>query len=183
VFFRKRHDDEAALRRFAHESSYITDRAILLERTEREVKEHTSAEDVAILVRDGSASYASTSNGERVTISENDPGILALRAWHKPVDLHAVSESELRGEYAFPMISRGELVGVLICGAKHDNEVYAPDESDALLTLAHGVGTTLATLSGRGDTAMESAKETQALIVEKFDALMSQVRRALPPLQ
>jgi hypothetical protein len=181
VFFRKRHDDEAALRRFASESSYITDRTTLLERTEREVKEHTSAKDVAILVRDGSASYASASNGERITVSENDPGILALRAWHKPVDLHGVSESELRGEYAFPMISRGELVGVLICGAKHDNEVYAPDESDALLTLAHGVGTTLGTLSNRGDSAVESARETQALIVEKFDALMSQVRQALPP--
>ena len=181
VFFRKRHDDEAALRRFAHESTYITDRVVLLERTEREVMEHTSAEDVSILVRDGSASYASTSNGERVTISENDPGILALRAWHKPVDLHAVSDSALHGEFAYPMISRGELVGVLICGAKPDNEVYAPDESDALLALAHGVGTTLSTLSSRGDSALESARETRALIVEKFDALMRQVRRALPP--
>ena len=80
------HADEAALRRFAHESSYITDRTTLLERTKREVKEHTSAGEVAVLVRDGSASYASASNGERVTVSENDPGILALRAWHKAGD-------------------------------------------------------------------------------------------------
>ena len=181
VFFRKRHDDEAALRRFAHESSYITDRTTLLERTEREVKEHTSAGEVALLIRDGSASYASASNGERVTVSENDPGILALRAWHKPVDLHTVSESALRGEFAFPMISRGELVGVLICGAKHDNEVYAPDESDALLTLAHEVGTTLGTLSSRDDSAADSTRATQAIIVEKLDALMSQVRSTLPP--
>jgi hypothetical protein len=181
VFFRKRHDDEAALRRFAHEASYITDRAVLMERTEREVKEHTSAQDVAILVLDGSVSYASASNGKFVAVSENDPGILALRAWHKPIDLHAVPDSQLRGEFAYPMISRGELVGVLICGAKHDNEVYAPDESDALLTLAHGVGTALGTLSSRGDNAAESARETQALIVQKLDALMSQVQRVLPP--
>ena len=49
VFFRKRHEDEAALRRFAHESSYITDRGILLDRAVREVLEHTNAADATIL--------------------------------------------------------------------------------------------------------------------------------------
>jgi hypothetical protein len=181
VFFWKRHADEAALRRFAHESAYITDPSVLLDRTVREVMDHTGAERAMVLVRDGSASYVSAADGERTTISENDPALVALRAWHKAVDLHSIPDSQLRGEYAFPMVSRGELVGALVCGAKHDNEVYAPDESDALLTLAHGVGTTLGTLSSRGDSAVESARETQALIVEKFDALMSQVRRALPP--
>ncbi len=44
VLFRKRHDDESALRRFAHESSYITDAATLLERTVQNVRDHTNAE-------------------------------------------------------------------------------------------------------------------------------------------
>jgi hypothetical protein len=181
VFFWKRHADEAALRGFAHESSYITDCSVLLERTVREVREHTGAESAAILLRDGSGSYVSPSNRERLAVSENDTAIIALRAWNRPVDLHALRETELRGEYAFPMISRGELVGALICGPKPDGELYAPDESDALLTLAHAVGVALDTMSTRTDYIVELVRATQSLMIEKFDALTSQVRLALPP--
>ena len=61
-------------------------------------------------------------------------------------DLNLFPGSQLRGEFAFPMTSRGELVGVLVCAPKRDGEAYAPDESEALLALAHGVGTALDTL-------------------------------------
>jgi len=80
-----------------------------------------------------------------------------------------------------PSLPRGELVAALVCGSKADGELCTPDESDALLALAHGVGAALDTLLSRGDSAVQSARETQALIVEKLDALMNQVRRALPP--
>ena len=171
VLFRKRHEDEAALRRFAHESSYITDCSILLDRAVREVTEHTNAADATILVQDGAAAYTSAkSDGARTIASENDPGILALRAWHKPVDLGSLSASVLRGEYAFPMISRGTLVGVLVCGAKRNGEVYAPDESEALLALAHGVGTALDVLSTQRDRPNE-------LILSKLDELHEDVKR------
>ena len=63
-----------------------------------------------------------------------------MKAWGKPVDLHLLYGSELHGELAFPMISRGDLLGALLCGPKRDGEGYAPDESDALLALARGVG-------------------------------------------
>ena len=184
VIFRKRYEDEAALRRFAHEASYITDRSTLLERAVRTVKEHTSADDAGVLVRDGAAKYASASDGEHIEVGENDPGIVALRAWHKPLDLHALPDSDLRGEFAFPMISRGELVGALICGPKRDGEAYAPDESDALLTLAHGVATALDTLSRRNDTAIESLQETLALMFEQQRIALVQIveeRRAPGP--
>ena len=84
VFFRKRHDDESALRRFGHEASYISDRSTLLDRAVKTVKEHTSADDAAILVRDGAAVYAFATDSQRAEVSENDPGIVALRAWNKP---------------------------------------------------------------------------------------------------
>jgi len=153
VFFRKRHEDEAALRRFAHEASFITDRSILLERAVREVKEHTNAVDATILVQNGAAGFATATEpaGAGASASENDPGILALRAWRKPIDLGSFENSVLRGEFAFPMFSRGALVGVLVCGAKRNGEAYAPDESDALLALAHGVGTALDVLSAQRD--------------------------------
>ncbi len=171
VFFRRRHEDEAALRRFAHECSFITDRSVLLERAVREVKEHTDAAEATILMQDGAAAYTSAkSEGARTIASENDPGILALRAWHKPVDLGSLKDSVLRGEFAFPMVSRGALMGVLVCGAKLNGEVYAPDESEALLALAHGVGTALDVLSAQRDQPNE-------LVLSKLDELREALKR------
>jgi hypothetical protein len=172
VFFRKRHEDEAALRRFAHESSYISDRSVLLERAVSEVREHVHVDAATIFVRDGAASYVSVSNGE--CVSENDPLLIALRAWNKPVDLRDI-KTELRGEVAFPMVSRGMLVGVLVCGSKRDGQSYAPDESDALLALARGVGTAVDTLSSQRDGAMEPLRDTLAMIVEKLEAIQGKL--------
>jgi hypothetical protein len=171
VFFRKRHEDESALRRFAHEASYISDRSTLLDRAVQTVKEHTTAEEAAILVRDGAATFALASDGEGAEVSENDPGIVALRAWNKPIDLHAFPDSQLRGEFAFPMIARGDLLGALICGPKREGDAYAPDESEALLALAHGVGTALGTLSSQGNGVLESIRDTQALTLQELQNL------------
>jgi hypothetical protein len=174
VLFRKRYEDEAALRSFAHEASYITDRSILLERAVREVKEHTDATEATILVQDAAAAYTSvTSDGACTIASENDPGILALRAWHKPVDLGSLDDSVLRGDSAFPMVSRGTLVGVLVCGTKRNGEVYAPDESEALLALARGVGTALDVLSAQRDRSNE-------IVLSKLDELHEDVKRDRP---
>jgi hypothetical protein len=179
VFFRKRHEDESALRRFAHEAAYISDQSTLLDRVVQTVKEHTSARDATILVPDGAAAYAFATDGPRAQVSENDPGMIALRAWNKPIDLHLFPDSQLRGEFAFPMISRGGLVGALICGPKRDGEAYAPDESEALQALAHGVGTALDTLSSQSDGVMESIRETQTQMLQELQKLPREIVRAL----
>jgi hypothetical protein len=164
-FFRKRHEDEAALRRFAHESAYITDRTILLDRAIATVKQHGST-DASILTLNGAGVYAvhPPSNGAHTIVGENDPAIVALRAWQKPVDLEKFHDSDLSGQFAFPMASRGTLAGVLVCGSKQDSEVYAPDEADALMTLAHGVGSALGALSAEsGNSLAGIARELGAL--------------------
>ncbi len=175
VFFRKRHEDEAALRRFAVESAFISDRDILLSRATQEVLEHTDADAATILVRDDARGYVTRGNGSPARIDPNDPGIVALKAWSKPVNLHSLEDSELRGELAFPMISRGDLVGALVCGPKRDGEGYAPDESDALLALARGVGTALDTLSTQNGDAIASLQATQGLILEELRALAQRI--------
>lgn len=149
VLFQRRHEAEAALRRFGHEAGFITDRATLLERALFTVRTSTGAE-ASILVLD---------NG-RSSVDENDPALVALRAWHKPVDLERLPASALHGQFAFPMVARGELVGVLICGSKQDSEVYAPDESEALQSLADGVGSALSLLvhpNGNGNGMLDGA--------------------------
>jgi len=139
VFFRKRYEDEAALRRFAHEAGFITERSVLLERTVAIVRASTGADASILLLGNGAS-----------TIGENDPALVALRAWHKPVDLESLTSTDLRGQFAFPLVARGELVGALICGSKQDSEVYAPDESEALQLVADGVGSALGLLSQDG---------------------------------
>lgn len=178
VFFRKRNENVEALRRFAHESAFISDRATLLERTAREVRERIDVDDVAILTREGMEAYAVSSKAGVSAIGGNDPAIVALRAWGKPVDLTVSRGSELRGEVAFPMISRGTLVGALICGDKRDGEAYAPDESDALLALAHGVGMTLDAMSATGDRWRDAML---AAIRALPDAIADRLRSADAP--
>jgi K+-sensing histidine kinase KdpD len=179
VFFRQRHEDESALRNFAHEASYITDRSTLLDRAAQVVKQHTGAQSVAILVRDAPTSYALAIGPAPLEVGENDSAIVALRAWNKPIDLHAFPESQLRGDQAFPMLSRGQLVGALICGPKQDGDTYAPDESEALLALAHAVGVTLDTLSHHGDGVAASIRETQEQILLELQNLPHAITSAL----
>ncbi len=176
VFFHKRNDDESALRRFAHESSYINDGPTLLQRALRTVRDHTTAESADIFVRNGSATYVSASDGNVSAVSENDPAIVSLSAWNKPLDLHDLAGSQLPGELAFPMMSRGRLVGALVCGPKRDGETYAPDESDALLVLAHGVGSALDVL----DAKTERAGDPMIAELCRSVSALTEVTRSLP---
>lgn len=128
VFFRKRNEDISALRRFAQEAAFITDRDTLLQRTRAQVLEHSEASSVSITMLD-----------EPGAIDLNDPAILAMRTWHDAIELHRC-QTALVGEYAFPMFGRGSLLGVLVCGAKKNGEAFAPDEIDALKALAYGAG-------------------------------------------
>jgi hypothetical protein len=144
VFFRARHEHEHALRTFAHEAAFITDSDTLLDNTVHEVAAHAETDPVSILLRDerGNYSTARSSNGEIDSVSENDRAILKLRTWHAPLDLDEV-DTALQGSRAYPLISRGDLLGVLVCGGKRDGQAYAPDESEALSLLARSVGSAL----------------------------------------
>ncbi len=155
LFFRKRHEDEKAIREFAREAGYITDARIVVERASGVLREHADAATVEFALDDGSGYY-----GE---VTENDPAIISLRARHDVVDLHDV-HTELHGEFAFPMVARGRLVGALVLGPKRSGESYAPDESDAILQLTHSVGTSLDVLASKnGQSNGELLRSVQEL--------------------
>ncbi len=155
LFFRKRYEDEKAIRDFAREAAYITDPRVVIERAADVLGNHADASTVEFALDDGSDHYG--------TVSENDPAIVALRTHHNIVDLHDV-KTELHGEFAFPMFARGRLVGALVLGPKRSGESYAPDESDAVLQLAHGVGSTLDVLTSKvGTGAGELLRSLQEL--------------------
>ncbi len=138
VFFRKRHEDEMALRQFGREAPYITDTSTLLERAKSLIEERADATFATFALADGHGHYGS--------IDENDPAIVSMRTSQKAVDLQ-LQHSALQGEYAYPLVARGRMLGALAIGAKRSGESFAPDEREALEALVYGVANALDTLT------------------------------------
>jgi GAF domain-containing protein len=140
VFFRKRHEAEASLRAFALDAPYYTNARVLLERALDAVLRHAQPVHAGIWMKDErTPSYAlRVGDLPPVLVDVDDPALVAMRARHVVVDVHA-ARSALPGALAFPMTGGGELLGVLVCAAKRDEEAYAPDETAALEAVAEAV--------------------------------------------
>lgn len=168
VFFRRRHEDELALRRFARDVAFITSPGVVMERATQTLEQHADASTVEFALDDGRGYYG--------TVGENDAALVALRASHDVVDLHPM-ETAFRAEFAYPMLARGRLIGALVLGPKRSGEPYAPDESLAIAQLAHGVGVALDLLKARsGGTNDELVGAIRSLDVSSralTDALRS----------
>lgn len=143
VLFRERHEAETAMRTFARDAAYVTDPETLLALTLATVHRHAGSTAEGIWLREESGRYEMRAGTlPPVDIDENDPAALAMRSRRVAVDLHQ-TESALPGAMAFPMIVRGEVTGMLLCGPKADDETYAPDEREALGAIASAVGQAL----------------------------------------
>ena len=171
VLFRKRHDDERALLDFAREAAFVTESNALLDQAIAKVKRHTDARSAAILL-DASNTYAVIrSFGEApLEISENDSAVLALKAWHKPIDPHHY-QTALRGALALPMLGRGRLLGILVLGERAGGEAYAPDEIEALCLFAHGAGSSLDALATKSDGLIVSLQQSISAMAEAVATL------------
>lgn len=181
VFFRKRHDDERALRAFSKEAAYVTQPGALLDQAMAHIEKYTDASGAAVMV-DGTGSYVALRSFGSVTegVDENDPAILALKAWHKPIDPHQY-ETSLKGALALPMLGRGRLIGVVVLGERSGSEAYAPDEIDALSEFAHGVGFALDSLSANGgETELRAAIVELAAEVSSMPERIAQIWRSGP---
>jgi hypothetical protein len=140
VMFRKRHDDTRALRDFSKEAAFVTERDALLDLAIDKLRRHTDARSAGLFFQENGTYRAVRSfNVAEPIVPENDAAVLALKTWHKPLDPHAY-ESALRGDLALPMVARGQLLGLLLCGERAGGEAYAPDEIDALAQFAQGLG-------------------------------------------
>ena len=159
VFFHRRHEDEKAILTFARTCAHITDSQTLLQRAAETLERHADASAVTFALADEAGHYGD--------VSENDPALVMLRARGEIVDLHAF-DTELRGEFAYPMIARGRLIGALIIGPKRSGESYAPDESEAVMQLARDTGTALYALNEC--TPDRDATAALTLLTEKIDA-------------
>lgn len=174
VFFRKRHEDERALHRFAREATYMTDSEMILRRAAAALEEHADCTSIDFLLHDDANTYGG--------IDENDAALVTLRESHEIVDLHGFG-SALRGEFAYPMLARGRLVGVLVLGPKRSGEARAPDESRAIAQLAHGVAVALDLLGVERDgpanallDAVRTLEQSNRTLAEGMSAIAAEVR-------
>ncbi len=166
VFFRKRHEDERALLTFAREAPYVTSAGTLLERAAECLERHADASWVAFMLDDGHGRYGD--------VDENDRALVALRTGRKVVDLHAVP-TELKGEFAYPLLARGKMLGVLVLGPKRSGEAYAPDESAAIEQMAAAIAGTLDVLALSDDrsanTLLDGMRSIQASLRDIHERL------------
>lgn len=164
VFFRRRHEDEEAIRTFAREAPYITDPNILIQRATETLERHTDATSVDIVRR----------------YDANDPAIVRLRANPQALDLHTVA-TELRGDIAFPITARGQLLGVVVLDARRSGETYAPDETAAISQLAASLGAVLDTFAAKngGDGSLERLVASVDAIRDGIDALRDEIGQRL----
>ena len=170
VFFRKRHEDEDALKRFAREAAFITDPDVVVERARETLERHTGASSIEFVLPDGDGHYGS--------IDKNDPALVRLRASHEIVDLHRANTA-LTGALAYPMLACGRLIGALVLGPKSGGEPYAPDEEGAIAQLAHGVGVALDLLDGRTAAANDEIRASLRSL-EVSSRAANDALRALP---
>ncbi len=147
VFFRVRYAAQAALHAFALDAPYLTDASLLLERCVQNVHQHARAARAGVWIADSSGEYTMDAGDfpadERFDL--NDPAVVAMRARRVVVDLQDAG-SAIPGVLAFPMVSGGELLGVLACDGKTDQETYAPDERASLEEVAGAVAHALGAL-------------------------------------
>jgi hypothetical protein len=172
IFFRKRHEDERALLDFSKEAAYVTDPQALLDQAVEKLQDHTDARG-AVIFLDGSGAYEtarSYGDASREIVGENDPAILALKTWHKPVDPHHY-KSAMHGALVVPMLARGRLLGVVALNERSGGEAYAPDEIEALSQFAHGVGSALDVLSVKQDDSIASLRGAMTAMAEAIAAL------------
>lgn len=84
-------------------------------------------------------------------------------------------ETTLRGDIGFPMNARGQLLGVIVLGARRSGERYAPDEIAAISQLATSPGAALDIFTARNGT--DGAVER---LVASVDALREELVRRFP---
>jgi len=170
VFFRKRHEDERALKQFAREVAFITDRDVVIRRATETLGRHADAQSIDFALDDGAGRYGS--------IDENDAALVALRASREVVDLRLV-DTAFVGEFAYPMLARGHMIGALILGAKVSGEPYAPDEPRAVAQVAQSVGFALDVLGARAGGVAHEVREALRS-VEASNRTINETLRTLP---
>jgi hypothetical protein len=157
VFFGKRAQALAEVRRFALEADVVTNLASLLTLACDALRENIEGRYSAIYMSEngGYQRVRSSDNSPPLALGQDDPAIVRLRRWNEPFEMksgeHALSEALM-----LPMTIGGSLLGVLVCGPKRERIHYLNEEIEALALVAHRVGTASYVLLQRDSHTLRS---------------------------
>lgn len=143
LVFRREYRARNAITAFLRDAGFIAHPATLFERTVEVFAAHAGGRHAALYLAQGESGYqrvgaSNPSASAPPRIAVDDVGMVRLRATLAPVDLFGL-DSELGGSgLALPLVVRGRLEGVLVCGAKAEGR-YAQAEIEFLAKAASGI--------------------------------------------
>ncbi len=167
VFFRQWHHNEAELRRFVRQASFVTKPQALRDGFLAELSRFTGGAEVALFQAEG-ANFSDGNFSDRRHIDADDPAVIAMKADHAAV--------ESADHLDLPMIHRGELTGFVRLHAKPSGDSYRPDEREVLAWAAHQIGLDLHALRVE---ALESETRSQQGEIRELAARNADLLTAL----
>ena len=144
--FARKHATEEGLRALIRDCPHVEDAEKLLQNVCDETRRLIGAEHVAAYERFGDVVIpvaASPAHETLLPVSIDDPVVVRMRSGLGPVDLGALRSSFGSAGTVFPMLSRGRMLGAVVCGDQPGRRAYDPDERALLAELAHEAGTSL----------------------------------------
>jgi len=146
LLFARKHAIEEGLRQLISDCPHVDDATMLLQNVCEEARRLIGADHVIAYERLGDAVVpvaASPAHETLVPVSINDPVVVRMRSSLAPVVLGTMRSTIGTAGTAFPMLSRGRMLGALVCGDKSGDRAYDPDVRTLLTHLAHEVGASL----------------------------------------
>ena len=152
LFFRRKHEAQAALARLSEEAPFVHALDVLAQRAVAAVRRALGAGGVAIYLSRhdqdyGCAACEGAPFPEAIAI--DDPLFVRLRASLRDLDEPDVDGALAGKGSAFPLAAQGRLVGAMLCGHRADDEPYDPDERAALRGLAMRLAAVIESLRAR----------------------------------
>ncbi|HEX5463651.1 MAG TPA: GAF domain-containing protein [Burkholderiales bacterium] len=181
LFFHRKFEALAALRRYARQCGYIEHPDHLLEQTLQELRVHSGARAVGFYWQQQEGRYDLLEKTDASSypphLNEDDRAVVALRAERESTDLERLGSTLGDDGLLIPMTARGELLGAVVI-ASRPGERYAPDERELLDHVVHEAGSALHALQARDHARFVAAVADGSLA----GAEMVDRARALVPI-
>jgi hypothetical protein len=199
TFFRRWYEAAEGLRRFLSKTAQITESQALQSKYAQALSEFSGTSGVSIFLGrpDGSMALChATLADSPAEIDANHDILIDLRHARQVLRLEA-GATGLAGELALPMMTQGRLRGLVLLGAKPNQQQYRPDEIALLATAAQQLGMDLESLRAielerqidslaHLETSLAAAQQQSTtleqayLALEREAALLRQLVRAEP---
>jgi hypothetical protein len=152
LFFHRKFEALAALRKYAHQCAYVEHPDHLLNQALHELRINTGARAVGFYWQQQEGRYdllqSTDASSYPPHLNVDDRAIVALRADRESTDLEGLGSALGDDGLLIPMTTRGELLGAVVI-ASRPGERYSPDERELLDHVVHEVGSTLHALQVR----------------------------------